>query len=152
MPQRTVIITAASNFGVQYNYGCITEALVWLRALYFVAESDPASTAITTAVFYGTLIGMLSFGVIGDILGRNEGMVLTLSIQAIERALAPYFAPPTSVAVDASGAAMPPPKLSLGVLRRHERAVAALGVETAHSGAPVEAADDARLLFDRRPA
>ena len=83
MPARSVIITAASNLGVEYNYGCITEALIWIRALYFIAETDPAATAIKTAVFYGTLIGMLSFGVIGDVIGRNEGMVLTLSIQAL---------------------------------------------------------------------
>ena len=79
---RSVVITAASNFGVQYNYGCITEALVWLRALYYIGADEPASVAIKTAVFYGTLAGMLGFGVLGDVIGRNEGMVLTLSIQA----------------------------------------------------------------------
>ena len=79
----STLITAASNFGVQYNYGCVTEALLWLRAIYYISESHPASTAVSTSVFYGTLLGMLSFGVIGDVLGRNEGMLLTLSIQAV---------------------------------------------------------------------
>jgi MFS family permease len=80
---RSVVITAASNLGVQYNYGCVTEALLWMRALYFVPTSDPASVGVKTAVFYGTLVGMVSFGVLGDVVGRNEGMVLTLTIQAV---------------------------------------------------------------------
>ena len=49
------VITATSNFGVQYNYNAIAWAKLWIEALY----GDPAwgDQLASSAVFGGTLIG-----------------------------------------------------------------------------------------------
>ena len=76
----SVAITAASNFATQYNYNAIAWAKLWIEALY----GNPAWAAelASNTIFGGTLIGMVGLGYVGDAMGRNRAMVLTLSVMA----------------------------------------------------------------------
>ena len=92
------IITALANFGVLYNYNSIAGlSSSWLTALY----GDPvwANQLSSNVIFVGTLIGMLGFGVLGDLIGLDRAMTLTLAVQAIGallQAVMPWGSPDTA--------------------------------------------------------
>lgn len=77
----STFITAVSNFGVQYNYESIGWSMIWLHLLY--SDQAWADTLSKNMIFVGTLIGMVALGVLGDVMGLNRAMTLTLTIQAL---------------------------------------------------------------------
>ena len=90
--QLSLIITALSNFSVQYNFQAIAVALMVMSASVCTNNDDECkeneqaswvSGAATSTVFIGCIAGQLSMGIIGDIVGRNIAMCITLSIAAL---------------------------------------------------------------------
>jgi len=104
-------ITAMGNFSVQYNFQSISVALIMMSAFECTADDGDckdgkqaswvASTA-SAAVFAGAIVGQLSMGYAGDVLGRNVAMIFTLSlvsIGALISAIAPFGSPTMVYAV-----------------------------------------------------
>lgn len=89
-------ITGLSNFSVQYNFQAIAVALLLMTSAVCTTDDDKckqgkqaswvASTA-SAVVFTGAIFGQLSMGYLGDLLGRNKAMTLTLSIAAMSAML-----------------------------------------------------------------
>ena len=86
------IITAVGNFNVQYNFGVISIVLIIMSSDVCTStdenckhgsqESWVSGTASAT-VFAGAIAGQLSMGYLGDLLGRNKAMTITLAIAAV---------------------------------------------------------------------
>lgn len=89
-------ITGLSNFSVQYNFQAIAVALLLMTTAVCTTDDDKckqgkqaswvASTA-SAVVFTGAIFGQLSMGYLGDLIGRNKAMTLTLLIAAISAML-----------------------------------------------------------------
>jgi len=86
------LITAISNFSIQYNFQSISIALIVMSSSVCTStmndcnEGEQAAWVTSTAtavVFVGAIIGQLTMGYAGDVIGRNAAMVLTLSLVAI---------------------------------------------------------------------
>lgn len=81
--------TAAT--GVQYNYDSIGAANTWFHPRWGT-EKD-LDTLNSNMIFVGTLIGMIGFGLAGDLVGRNSGLLVCMFIQvlfALLQGLAPW--------------------------------------------------------------
>lgn len=76
----SVAITALPNFATEYNYNAISWAMLWIEPLY--GSPDWASELAHNSIFAGTLIGMVSLGYVGDVMGRNRAMTITLTLMA----------------------------------------------------------------------
>eukprot|EP00605_Chrysophyceae_sp_TOSAG23-4_P000959 GSChrysophyteH1.ASY1.ANO1.1059.1 assembled CDS len=85
-------ITAVGNFSIQYNYESVSIALLIMSVAQCTSsESDcklghqlPWVSGTSTGVaFAGSIAGQLVFGYLGDLIGRNKAMTLTLSIATI---------------------------------------------------------------------
>lgn len=88
----SLIITALSNFSVQFNFQAVAVALLVMSASVCTSNDDECreneqaawvSGAATSTVFIGCIAGQLSMGYVGDLLGRNTAMCMTLSITAL---------------------------------------------------------------------
>ena len=88
----STLITTIGNFSVQYNFQCISVALIAMSQSQCTADDDACrdgeqddwvqSTASAT-VFEGAIIGQLSMGYVGDAFGRSLAMTLTLSLVSL---------------------------------------------------------------------
>lgn len=93
--------TSISNFATQYNFGCISVALLMMsssecsRGTSLADQKlcdegkqlewvEPSSSAV---VFVGAVIGQLSMGFLGDWLGRNKALAITMGLAAFSSAL-----------------------------------------------------------------
>jgi len=104
-PILSQIITAVSNFSVQYNFNSISIALIVMSESQCTLSSDECKdgnqsdwvTGTATAmVFLGAVTGQISMGYAGDVLGRNKAMTLTLSLVCISSffsAVVPFGSP-----------------------------------------------------------
>lgn len=73
------VIAAVSNLSTAYNLANISLALVLLNANGFHA-SPVQKSALSSSVFGGAIMGQLSFGYIGDCLGRGPAIRLTMAL------------------------------------------------------------------------
>jgi len=73
------VIAAVSNLSTAYNLANISLALVLLNANGFHATPVQKS-ALSSSVFGGAVVGQLSFGYIGDCLGRGPAIRLTMML------------------------------------------------------------------------
>ena len=76
----SIAITALPNFATEYNYNAISWAMLWIAPLY--GSPKWADQLAHNSIFAGTLIGMVSLGYVGDVMGRNRAMTITLSLMA----------------------------------------------------------------------
>lgn len=85
------MITALGNFSVQYNFQAISIALLIMSKE--VCTSTEAECSVGTqsswvagtasaTVFAGAFFGQLTMGYLGDLIGRNKAMMITLSLSA----------------------------------------------------------------------
>ena len=92
----TTVITSLSNFSVQYNFNSIPIALIVMSVS--VCSSTPSNCLLgqqaswvyvssTALTFVGSIIGQLSMGYIGDVIGRSRGLLLTMAIAALSALL-----------------------------------------------------------------
>ena len=70
-----------ANFGIQFNYSTISVAMLYISNIYGSTPSW-ASSATSSSVFAGSIIGMLVMGFLGDAIGRKRAMLITLSVAA----------------------------------------------------------------------
>jgi len=67
-----------SSFFVSYNFTVIGWCYLWMHSMY--GNYPAANQMANSAAFIGTFIGMLVFGCLGDVIGRDPSMVLTLLV------------------------------------------------------------------------
>jgi len=92
--RKNIIIAAFSNLSTAYNLVNINLAHVCMENQYCGGDNCKASvTTAGTACLVGAILGQLSFGYIGDCLGRPRALQLTM-ILSILGALASAFAVP----------------------------------------------------------
>ncbi len=96
------IITAVGNFSVQYNYESISIVLLMMSVVECTSTEEdcklghqaPWVTGTSNGVaFAGSIVGQLLMGYLGDSLGRNQAMTITLAISgfsALGSALLPF--------------------------------------------------------------
>ena len=86
------IITSLSNFSVQYNFQAIAIALIIMSAEECTStvadcnKGDQASwvsASSSAVVFAGAITGQLFMGYLGDALGRDQAMTITLSLASL---------------------------------------------------------------------
>ena len=83
------IITSISNFSVQYNFQAIGVALLVMSAEVCTTDDGDCKdghqdawvqgTASAT-IFVGAIMGQLSMGYLGDVIGRNKALLFTLCL------------------------------------------------------------------------
>jgi PHS family inorganic phosphate transporter-like MFS transporter len=78
----SAVIAAVSNLSTAYNLANISLVLVLLNANGFHATPIQKS-ALSSSVFAGAILGQLSFGYIGDCLGRGPAMRLTMALSIL---------------------------------------------------------------------
>lgn len=75
------IIGAIVNAGVQYNLEVISAALYLMKDEYEIEHWMKATTQ--SAVFAGAVVGMMTMGFLGDLVGRDKAMIVTMVFLAI---------------------------------------------------------------------
>eukprot|EP00401_Gymnodinium_catenatum_P070679 CAMPEP_0117611742 /NCGR_PEP_ID=MMETSP0784-20121206/82564_1 /TAXON_ID=39447 /ORGANISM="" /LENGTH=153 /DNA_ID=CAMNT_0005415223 /DNA_START=40 /DNA_END=497 /DNA_ORIENTATION=+ len=84
------------NFSVQYNFQSIAIALLVMSSSVCTTNDEECkegmqsgwvSSTATATVFIGAITGQLSMGYAGDVLGRNNAMILTLSLVSVSALL-----------------------------------------------------------------
>jgi len=80
-------ISSLGNFSVQFNLQVASAALLFLKSHQDAisksgdfAEPDWAKQVLQGIVFAGAFVGMIGMGYLGDVLGRRQGMMATLSL------------------------------------------------------------------------
>eukprot|EP01059_Diplonema_ambulator_P006895 TRINITY_DN1646_c0_g1_i2.p1 TRINITY_DN1646_c0_g1~~TRINITY_DN1646_c0_g1_i2.p1 ORF type:complete len:510 (+),score=152.56 TRINITY_DN1646_c0_g1_i2:77-1531(+) len=102
---KSTLVGKIGNFSVQYNLGAASIAVVYLTSSDDSVLGSSASGSgdypepywakmtLLGAVFAGAVIGMLTMGYLGDLLGRRKAMLITLSfvvLGALGSALFPW--------------------------------------------------------------
>lgn len=86
------IITAVSNFSVQYNFQVISIVLLMMSVSECTSSEDSCKDGeqaawvkgtATATVFAGAIAGQLCMGYAGDILGRDVAMTFTLALASV---------------------------------------------------------------------
>eukprot|EP00937_MAST-01D_sp_MAST-1D-sp2_P001566 g1566.t1 len=72
---KNTIISAVANLSTAYNLTIISYALVIANGTY---DDNEYQTAVKTAALVGAIAGQLTFGYVGDCLGRSKAMFLTM--------------------------------------------------------------------------
>lgn len=94
--------TMMSNFSCQYNFGSITLALVIMSASECTETQSNClkgkqqlwvHSATSAMVFIGAVVGQLSMGYLGDLLGRNRAFFGTMLLACLSAAFQ-AFSPP----------------------------------------------------------
>jgi MFS transporter, PHS family, inorganic phosphate transporter len=105
---RLFILSGISNFSVQYNFQAIAIALIVMSES--VCTSDDAKCkdgeqaewvdgVAAATVFVGAIVGQLSMGYLGDVIGRSRALFFTLLLASFGAAGSSLFSigSPTSV-------------------------------------------------------
>jgi PHS family inorganic phosphate transporter-like MFS transporter len=83
----SLIITAMANFSTQYNFQCISVALLVMSASQCTSDdancedgkqAEWVQSTATAAVFLGAMCGQLTMGYLGDYFSRNFALCWTL--------------------------------------------------------------------------
>lgn len=95
------IITALGNFSVQYNFQAVAVALLMMSTSVCTVTDDKCREGeqaawvggtASASVFLGAFSGQLTMGYIGDLVGRNMAMCITLATAAFGALASALFA------------------------------------------------------------
>ncbi|TDH73678.1 hypothetical protein CCR75_003216 [Bremia lactucae] len=87
-----IIVSAVANLSTAYNLAVINYALMMLERSYPDSSPELRST-VDACSLLGAVAGQLTFGYVGAVLGRRQGMILTLLLSilgAASSALLPW--------------------------------------------------------------
>ena len=94
---RNTIIAMISNFSTAYNLLTINVAHVIIANQYCSdTESDECVTAIdfaSTSCLVGAIVGQLTFGYVGDCVGRSTALRLTMALSILGALLSAFSVP-----------------------------------------------------------
>mmetsp|Transcript_28299 Transcript_28299/g.62689 ORF Transcript_28299/g.62689 Transcript_28299/m.62689 type:complete len:564 (-) Transcript_28299:536-2227(-) len=86
------LITSVGNFSVQYNFQSISVSLIIMAASVCTTDDDACRegdqapwvmSSATATVFVGAITGQLSMGYLGDLIGRDQAMTITLGLVSV---------------------------------------------------------------------
>lgn len=80
-PVRQMIVSVGGTFSAVYNLTNVGYALVQLKEQQTVPEWG--SSLCSSVALWGSVVGMICLGYVGDVLGRTKAMSLTLSLVVI---------------------------------------------------------------------
>lgn len=93
---KNLIISSISNLSTAYNLVVINVAHVLIQNQYCGGDSCAAETEIvSTACLVGAILGQLSFGYVGDWLGRSQALRLTMALSILGALLSSFAVPIT---------------------------------------------------------
>jgi PHS family inorganic phosphate transporter-like MFS transporter len=104
----STLITSFANFTVQYNFSCISLALIMMSQKECTSDdgncaigeqADWVEGASEAGIFVGAVIGEIYFGYLGDYFGRSEAMILAMSIAFVSIFISAFFSLGTSETV-----------------------------------------------------
>lgn len=75
------IAPSIANFGVQYNFNVIAVVLPLMAEVY--PQEDWVLPAVSSAAFPGAIVGQLVMGRVGDAIGRNRAMLVTVGLAGV---------------------------------------------------------------------
>ena len=82
MVSSKLIKSAVTQFGVQYNF--TISSVFELLLLYHYGNLRPwVTSALDGSIFVGAILGMLTLGYLGDLIGRSKAYAITLAITAV---------------------------------------------------------------------
>jgi len=81
MKKKSLFISSIANFSVQYNFSDIAIVLMMMKDKY--NQELWVSSTLSSVVFAGAVTGQLLLGYIGDLLGRERSLLLTLGLIAL---------------------------------------------------------------------
>ena len=91
---RNALIAAASNLSTAYNLVVINIVHVIVQNQYCGgAKCKGAVNLASTAVLVGAIIGQLTFGYIGDCLGRSAALQLTMALSILGAGVSAFAVP-----------------------------------------------------------
>ena len=95
MATRNTIIAAVSNLSTAYNLTVISIVKVLIQNQYCEGKCDSEAATAATACLVGAIVGQLSFGYIGDCLGRSIALRLTMVLSILGALLSAFAVPIT---------------------------------------------------------
>ncbi|KAJ0406531.1 hypothetical protein ATCC90586_003510 [Pythium insidiosum] len=90
--KKRVVVSAVANLSTAYNLAVINYAMMMIQRSYPPSSPQVTSTVVSCSLV-GAILGQLTFGYIGDAIGRRKGMILTLLLSilgALASALLPW--------------------------------------------------------------
>ncbi|KAL7686711.1 putative major facilitator superfamily, MFS transporter superfamily [Plasmopara halstedii] len=87
-----ILVSAIANLSTAYNLAVINYALMMLERSYPNSSPELRST-VDSCSLVGAIVGQLTFGYVGAVVGRKKGMILTLLLSilgAASSALLPW--------------------------------------------------------------
>lgn len=97
----SAVISGFSNFAIQYNFQVMAIVMLAMSASVCTTDDDGCQkniqeiwvhTSVVGAVFLGCSVGMLTMGYIGDRVGRNNTLAITLLVATIGAVCSASFA------------------------------------------------------------
>uniref|UniRef100_K3WZD5 Major facilitator superfamily (MFS) profile domain-containing protein n=1 Tax=Globisporangium ultimum (strain ATCC 200006 / CBS 805.95 / DAOM BR144) TaxID=431595 RepID=K3WZD5_GLOUD len=85
-------VSAIANLSTAYNLAVINYALMMIRHTH-PAASPQLTSMVASCSLVGAIMGQLTFGYIGDVIGRKQGMIFTLLLSiggALASAILPW--------------------------------------------------------------
>lgn len=95
MATRNTIIAAVSNLSTAYNLTVISIVKVLIQNQYCEGKCESEAATAATACLVGAIVGQLSFGYIGDCLGRSIALRLTMALSILGALLSAFAVPIT---------------------------------------------------------
>eukprot|EP00644_Phytophthora_capsici_P014043 jgi/Phyca11/559215/estExt2_Genewise1.C_PHYCAscaffold_30152 len=87
-----ILVSAIANLSTAYNLAVINYALMMLERSYPNSSPELRST-VDSCSLIGAIVGQLTFGYVGAVMGRRKGMIFTLLLSitgAVASALLPW--------------------------------------------------------------
>ncbi|KAF1774361.1 Major facilitator superfamily domain [Phytophthora cactorum] len=87
-----ILVSAIANLSTAYNLAVINYALMMLQRSYPNSSPELRST-VDSCSLVGAIVGQLTFGYVGAVMGRRKGMIFTLLLSilgAVSSALLPW--------------------------------------------------------------
>lgn len=81
-PRSSLLAAAVGNFSVQYNFQTIAIALTIAGRTSATPQRDWVNEQCKSIVFIGCILGQISMGYIGDVIGRGAALRMTLFLSA----------------------------------------------------------------------
>ena len=72
-------VPGIANFGVQFNFSSISVAILLMDLIYGQVPSW-GSSDMASSIFIGCIIGMIYMGRLGDSIGRDRAMAVSVTI------------------------------------------------------------------------
>jgi len=85
------LVSAVANLVGQYNFTSASVITLIFEKEYSDGVPEWAESAMNSSVFGGAVVGMLTLGYVGDVVGRRRAMAITLTIMVLSSFASCFF-------------------------------------------------------------